>query len=244
MGLLSNIKSDDSIANERDVVGGSRVLESGVYKLTVQHAYVNKASSGAIGIVVSFKTDTKQDLRQTFWITSGAEKGNKNYYTDKNGDKQYLPGYLMANSLCLLTTGQEISELDTEQKVIPLYNAEAKKEVPTTVDMLMDLVGKQVLGAVVKQIVDKTKKNDAGVYVPTGETREENDIDKFFRERDGMTTAEIRGQAEKASFIETWKEKNAGQVRNRVKDGAAKGTAGLPTAGASASKKPTSSLFA
>lgn len=247
MSILSALTSDASIANEKDSVGGgSRILETGVYNLKVVHAYVTKSAGGAIGLVASFKTNDGKDLRQTFWMSSGTAKGCKNYYEDKNGDKQYLPGYIQANSLCLLTTGQEISGLDTEKKVIPLYNADAKSEIPTSVDMVMDLVGKEVVAAIFKQTVDKTKKNETtGMYEPTGETRDENEIDKFFRARDRMTTAEIRAQAEEASFVNTWAQKWTGQTRDRSK-GAAKGAAGLPTSGAAATaaKKPSTSLFA
>lgn len=246
MSLLSTLKSDASIANERDSLGGSRVLDTNVYKFKVQHAYATKSSGGAVGLAVNLKGEAGQELRQTFWMTSGTAKGCKNFYEDKNGEKQYLPGFILANSLCLLTVGQEISSLDTETKVIPLYNADAKAEVPTKVDMIMDLIGKEILAAVVRQTVDKTKKNDAtGVYEPTGETREENEIEKFFRERDRMTTAEIRAQAETASFIDTWITKNAGVVRNKAKGSTGNaGSAGLPVAPAApANKKPTSSLF-
>lgn len=248
MNMLATLSTDKTIANEKDVIGGgSRLLETGIYKSTVNHAYVTKSAGGAIGMVVSLKTEAGQDLRQTFWMTSGTAKGCKNYYEDKKGDKQYLPGFLLGNALCLLTVGQEISTLETEQKVIPLYNAEAKAEVPTKVDMLMDLVGKEVIAAVVKQTVDKTKKNETtGVYEPTGETRDENEVDKFFRARDRMTTAEIRAQAETASFIDTWVEKNAGKTRDKTKGVAAGGVsapkAGLPTAAPAA--KPKASLFA
>lgn len=252
MSILSTLSTDNSIANEKDNVGGgNRVLDTAVYALKVATAYVTKSSGGAIGLVASFKTEDGRDLRQTFWMTSGTAKGCTNFYTDKNGDKQYLPGFLLANALCLLTTGQEISALDTEQKVIPLYNAEAKSEIPTKVDMLMDVVGKDIVAAVFKQTVDKTTKNaTTGVYEPTGETREENEVDKFFRARDRMTTAEIRAQADKGVFVETWAEKWTGKTRDRSKGAAAggntaapaKGAAGLPSAGAA--KKPATSLFA
>lgn len=248
MSILSNLTTDNSIANEKDSVGGgSRIVDSGVYNAKVTHAYVTKSAGGAVGMVVSLKLESGQEVKQTFWMTSGTAKGCKNYYEDKNGDKQYLPGFTMANSLCLLTVGQEISALETEQKVIPLYNAEAKSEIPTKVDMLMDLVGKDVVAAIMKQTVDKTKKNEAtGLYEPTGETRDENEVDKFFRARDRMTTAEIRAQAEQASFVNTWAEKWTGKVRDKTKGdtGASKGTSGLPTASTAASKKPTTSLFA
>jgi hypothetical protein len=248
MNILSNLTTDETIANEKDSIGGgSRTIDSGIYEATIVHAYVTKSAGGAVGMVVNMKTDAGQELRQTFWMTSGTAKGCKNYYEDKNGDKQYLPGFILANSLCLLTVGQEISALETEQKVIPLYNVEAKSEIPTKVDMLMDLVGKQVVAAVMKQIVDKTKKNEtSGLYEPTGETREENEIDKFFRQRDRMTTAEIRAKAEAATFVNTWAEKWTGKVRDKSKGaaGGVKAISGLPGTKAVAANKPSVSLFA
>lgn len=105
--------------------------------------HVSKAASGALGLVVNFKTDDGRSLRQTFWMTSGSAKGCKNYY-EKDGEKHYLPGFILANSLSLLTTGQEISQLETEKKVIRCITREAKAEVPTKVDMVMDMLGKEI----------------------------------------------------------------------------------------------------
>lgn len=247
MSILANLTTDSSIANEKDSIGGgSRVLESGIYTFTIQHAYIGKSTGGAISLNLNLKTEDNKELKQQLWITSGTAKGGKNYYIDKNGDKQYLPGFVMANSLCLLALGKEISELDTEQKVISVYNTEAKAEVPTKVDMLMDLVGKDITAAVFKQIVDKTKKNEStGAYDPTGETREENELDKFFRASDKKTTAEIRAQAEEATFVHTWEKKYAGQTRDKSKGASgANGTAGAPKAASVGASKPTSSLFA
>lgn len=240
MSLLKTIKSDNTIENEKDSVGGGGVLESGLYPFKILSAYVTKAASEAIGIVLNFENADKKRLRQTVYITSGKAKGGTNYYTDKQGEKQYLPGYLMANSLALLTVGKEINELDTEDKVIPVYNSEAKKEIPTKVDMIMDLVGQEVLLGVLKQKVDKTAKDGSGAYVPTGETREENEIDKIFRASDRMTTAEIRANAEVATFADTWATKWTGVTKD--KSSKTGGTAGMPKLG-SGTPKPATSLF-
>ena len=86
------------------------------------------------------------------------------------------------DSLCLLTVGKEISQMETETKVVNLYNPESKTEVPTNVEMITELLGKQVLGGLIKQIVDKNVKDAAGNYVPSGETREENELDKLFQQ--------------------------------------------------------------
>lgn len=246
MSLLANLKSDDSIAGERDSVGNGGVLDSGLHMATIKLAYLTKSAGGAVGLVLNAKTQAGRELRQTLWMTSGTAKGGTNYYTDKDGKKQYLPGFNLANSLSLLTVGKEISELDTETKVVNAYSSEAKAEVPTKVEMLVELLGQDILIGVLKQVVDKTQKNDAGVYVPTGETREENEIDKLFRARDRMTTAEIRAKADEAAFAAVWEAKHTGNVRDKSKgaNGAA-GTAGAPkgAAAAAGTKKPTTSLF-
>lgn len=245
MSLLSTLTSDASIANEKDSVGGGGVLDSGLYPATVTLAYAQKSEGGALGLVLQAKTNQGRDIRQTLWMTSGTAKGCKNYY-EKDGVKNYLPGYVAANALALLTTGKEISELDTETKVVNVYNKDAKAEVPTKVEAIVDLMGQEILIGVIKQTVDKTQKTDAGTYVPTGETRDENEIDKFFRASDRKTTAEIRAQAEEAAFADVWEKKWAGVTKDRASKGA--GVAGVPKLGAAANaganKKPTTSLFA
>lgn len=248
MSLLANLATDSAIADEKDSIGGSGPLDSALYGLTISLAYLQKATSGAMALALQLKTADGKDVRQTLWMTSGTAKGCKNYYEDKNGEKHYLPGFTHANALCLLTVGKEISQMETETKVINLYSAEAKAEVPTKVEVLMDLIGQEIIAGIIKQTVDKTKKNEAtGQYEATGETREENEIDKFFRAKDRMTTAEIRAKAEEATFINAWDQKWTGKVKDRAK-GSPAGLPGVPKlggvpTGAAATKKPTTSLF-
>lgn len=245
MSLLKSLVTDQSIANEKDSLGGSQVLESGLYPAKITLAYVTKAASEALGLVIEAKTEIGQTIRETVYMTSGKAKGCTNYYTDKDGKKQYLPGFILCNALALLTVGKEISEIDTEEKVVKVYNSEAKAEVPTKVQMLTELLGQDILIGLVKQVVDKTKKNEAtGAYDPTGETREQNTIDKLFRASDRKTTTEIRAQDE-ATFVNKWAEKNTGVTQNRASKTA--GTAGAPKAAGSAfgaaAAAPKKSLF-
>ena len=244
MSLLANLSTDSSIADERDSIGSGGPVDSGLYTCTVAMAHIIKSQGGAMGLVLTLKTEADKEIRQTLWMTSGTAKGGTNYYTDKNGAKQYLPGFVQANALCLLTVGKEISAMDTETKVINLYSPEARAEVPTKAEVLMDLLNQEITVGIIKQTVDKTVKNDAGVYVATGETRDENEIDKFFRTKDRMTTAEIRAQTTEAVFIDQWDKKWTGKTKDRAK-GAAAGLAGVPKLGGapSAAKKPTTSLF-
>jgi hypothetical protein len=244
MSLLKDLATDDSIANEKDSVGGNAALESGVYPATITLAYVTKSAGGATGLVIQAKTDSGRDIKQTLWMTSGTAKGAKNFY-EKDGVKNYLPGFIAASSLTLLTVGKEISAMDTETKVVNVYSKEAKAEVPTKVEMLTDLLGKAIIIGLIKQTVDKTAKGEGGAYLPTGETREENEIDKFFRASDKMTTAEIRASASEPAFYTTWATKWNGNTRDKASK--ATGTAGVPRAAGAAvagTKKPATSLFA
>ena len=243
MNMLANLKTDATIAPETDSVGGS-ILESGLYHSKITLAYLITAASEAVGVVFGFKTSTGRDINSTIYVTSGKEKGCKNYY-EKDGEKHYLPGFLLANSVAQLTLGKELGDLTTEEKVIAAYSKEAKAEVPTKVNMLTDLIGQEVIVGLIKQTVDKNQKNDQGKYVPTGETREENEIDKIFEATTKRTTAEVRAKADEGTFIDVWDAKWTGKTRNKAKGATGNGgTAGAPKGAAAGTKKPATSLFA
>ncbi len=248
--LLANLSTanDTDIAGEKDSVGNGGVLESAIYLMTVNNAYLDKAKSGALGLHLFLETEQGQEIRQTLYVTSGDKKGNKNYYENQRGEKNYLPGFLHANGLCLLTEGVEIAAMDTEEKTIKVYSPEAKAEVPQKKDVLVDLIGKQVYVGMQKQIVDKRAQADDGSYYATGETREENEIDKLFcarPEAEKMTLTEIQAKAEEAAFFATWEAKFAGKTRDRSTKDA--GTAGAPRQAANSASggnsKPKTSLF-
>ena len=245
MSFFKDLTPDASIAKEKDSVGGGGVLETGLYPATITLAYGTVSAGGARGLVLHAKTSQGREIRQTLWTSSGTAKGGKHYY-EKDGEKIFLPGFMAADSLCLLTTGKELFEQDTEVKVVNVWSRDAKAEVPTKVDMLVDMIGKEIIIGLFKQTVDKTAKNAmTGEYEPTGETREENEIDKFFRASDKMTTAEIRAADNEPAFYSIWESKFSGIVRNKTKS--APGTAGAPKgsfSGGAAMKKPANSLFA
>ena len=248
MSLLAGLTTSEEINNETDSVGGGGVLDTDLYTSRITMAYLDKSKGGAIGLNVHFETADKRNFKQTLWVASGDAKGNKNYYENKQGEKNYLPGFLHADAICLLTVGKGLAQMDTETKVVNIYSFEAKADVPTQVEVLVDLLNQEIMVGLQKQLVDKKTKGDNGQYVPTGDTREENEIDKIFRATDGFTTAEIRAKADEAKFVHTWKEKNEGKVRDRTdKSGGQSGAprpAGGGQAAASGGAKPRQSLFA
>lgn len=245
--MLDSLKTTAAIEHEGDSLGGgSYILATDVYNLVVDMAYFEKAKSGALSFNVVLKGQNKETVRQKWWVASGDAKGNKNFYTDKKGKDHYLPDFTSANNFCLLACGKEISELNVEEKMLNLYDFEQRKEVPTKKDVGMDVLGKEVVVAVEKQIVDKTANDGAGNYLPTGEIRETNQIVKSFSPKDGRSAAEIRAElpAAEASFQESWIEKNKGTVNDLSTGVAAGGTDGAPGVDSAApASGETKSLF-
>lgn len=241
MSLLKGLKTETGISTkESDSLGGNSVVDSGVYAAKIVNAYLGKSKGGALSVTI----DLDNKVSGVFWITSGDAKGNLPYYTDKKNEKQYLPGFLTVNSLCELVTGKSINALDTEEKVIKLYDYESKAELPTKVDMIVDLLGATVNAAVIRQTVNKKVKTDAG-YVPTAETRDENEIVKFFNE-DGLShTEKTAGVAPaEATVMAKWTEKYAGKTLDKTEKVAAGAPkAGAPGAAATPAATVTDDLF-
>lgn len=251
MSLLKNLTTQSDIAEDKDSVGGgNNLIDSAVYEFTIKLAYLQKSKGGALGMFLTLHTDDGKELKTNMYLTGGNDKGNLNYYEKDDGKgnkaKHYLPGFNLANSLALLTTGKEVSDLDTDTKVVNIYDYDSKADVPTKVEVVTDLMGQRIHAGVLRQTVDKRKKDDAGNYANTGETRDENEIDKFFCAKDkylNMTATEIKSKVEKAVFVDQWIEKWAGKTKDKTTK--AGGTKGAPAkAGATGGAgKPANSLF-
>lgn len=244
MSLLNNLSTGEDIGGEeRDSLGGRQLFESNAYPFTVKLAYLLKSDGGALGLHVVLKMEDDKELRQSFYITN---KKGENFYVNNKGEKNYLPGFNMAQSLALLTTGKDLVQLDHETKTINLYNSALKAEAPTKVEMIMDMLDKPIWAGVLKQLVNKNEKV-GDEYVPTAETREENEIDKFFCGKEGfekLTATEIKAGVKEPTFFNDWVKKWEGVLRDKTKkDVGQAGAPGKPAAGAANTPKPSNSLF-
>lgn len=237
---FADVKSDSGIKNEKDSLGGGFIWESGAHEVTISMAYAGESDSGAKSMNYEFKAEDGRTLKSTEWVTSGTAKGGKNFY-EKDGVKSYLPGYNIANAIALLAVHKELSELTYEEKLVKIYNSDAKGDVPTKVFVATELLGKRIILGVIKQTVNKTVKTDAG-YQNTAEPRDVNIVDKVFELESKRTIAEFRDKTETAQFYQPWVDKNTGVTRDKMKkDGL---VAGAPKgAGTTSSAKPTESLF-
>ena len=129
---------------------------------------------------------------------------------------------------------------NSEKKMVNVYDFKDKKEKPTEKSVATSLLGKQVKVAVIKQTVNKNVFDDTvKLWIPTAETRDENDIKEFYFDDSDLTVVEKSKDATEPLMMPKWVERNAGKTMNRVK--AIPGDA--KTAGAYNSKPAGKKLF-
>ena len=233
MSLFASIQNANIQTKEEDVLGGSRTVPSNVYPAGIKLAYLDAAASGAICVVFDFAmlVDGKErNHKETIYISN---KNKEFTYKDKqSGEAKPLPGFVTVDSICKAVTGKSITELSTEKKMVKVFDYDQKAEVPQEKEVLMDLVrGKLELG-IQELTVDKTVKSDTGEYVPTGETRDINELSKVFTE-DGLTLVEKEAGATEAKFKAAWIKQYADKKINKAKgkaDGAKAGGVAKPAA--------------
>lgn len=250
MAKLFASAGSEGLEKTEDRLGGFALKESGLYEGVIKLAYAGASQAeGSKSQSITFHIDLDgHEHRETLWVTN---REGKNYFFDKNDKKKKrpLPGFTVANDLCLLTTGYELEDQEFEDKTVNLYDFEQKREIPQSVPVMTALLGEKVIIGLLKSVVDKQEKNaTTGVYENSGETRELNEIDKVFHHEMRKTVVEIREDLDpEVLFIDKWDEKNSGQTRNKAKGkGQAGGGAPARSGGASGSGSapaPKSSLF-
>lgn len=244
---LAALKAENSVAQETDTLStGTGAFESGLYNCTVKMAYLGESSSGSVSLTLHLDTDNGE-FKHTIYLTSGKAKGQKKTY-ERNGQKHYLPSFIVGDSLCMLTLGIQIGDMVTEDKIVKIYDYNTQSEEPTSVPVFTALLGQPIIAGIIKRVVDKNKNvapNGATPdYKATGETKEDNVIDKLFRAADGLTTTEILAGTTESAFRDSWGVKHTGVTQMKAKGlagGTAQSASALVTPAAVA--KPEKSIF-
>jgi len=243
--MFENIEKDlEGVEEQQDRLGGgSFTVNSGIYPAKVKLAYVTDAAeSKAKAMNLVLEIDGKE-IRERIWMTN--REGKPTY--QKEGKTFMLPGFETINDLCYVTTGHPFSEQKIEEKVIKVYDFNAKAEVEKALPVVTTILGLNLLAAVLLVRENKTEKGSDGKYEKIAETRDFNEFDKFFHTETRKTVVELKrggDMKEEDMFINLWSAKNTGELRDRSENvaGAApvKGSAGSAGGGSSGTK----SLFA
>jgi hypothetical protein len=251
MSILANANistTSSGVDQEIDSLGGYSPLPSGLYPCKIDQAYLEVSAAGAIALVLDLQipmgSNKPRIHKEKLWIQGGERTGKKNWYENKQGQKKFLPGFNMANNIALLTVGKELPTLIEEDKVINKFSYEAKKEVPTKVVMLTELLGQEFLGGILHRVENaKTLDGNEWRDDPSGKTKELNVLDKAFRASDLLTVAEIKDGKTQGAFSPVWEKKWAGETQNAVQP-VTKGQQAPSSASAAVTEKPKESLFA
>jgi hypothetical protein len=251
MSLFGNLKNE-GLEETTDRIGGYQPFETDVYTGPIKMIYAGASAGGAQNVTVILDLGGRE-YRETIYVTN---KKGENWFPNKDDPKKKvpLPGFTTVNDICLAAGGKELADLEWEDKVVKIYDAEAKKEMPKSVPVATELLGQVVSVGIVKVLENKsTKQGD--VFVPTAETRTVNTIEKVFNTETRMTVVEARNGATEAKFWDAWQARNKDQTRDKrtIKDGQAgapmmgrpganRAPAGPPQAGA-AGQNQRKSLF-
>ncbi|AVO23148.1 ssDNA binding protein [Xanthomonas phage RiverRider] len=227
--------NNEGLEQQEDRLGGSGPLDTNIYTGTIKQFYGIKSDAGAMGVVFILDVDGRE-YRENIYVTN--RKG-ENFYT-KDGKKYQLPGFITANDIALCANGQQLNELEWEEKQVKQWSD--GKEVLKSAQVAVDLLGKTVTVAIVNTLKNKQEKNNKGDYVDVAGERAENNIEKVFDSESKRTVREAIDGKEEAVFHDEWKKKNEGVQRDKrsIKDGGAAGSAGAPPKAGAATSAPSS----
>jgi hypothetical protein len=203
MSLLANLKrsADIEVATDRPK------MTTGIHNMTIEMAYLEESASEALAVVLKLVSPAGVTLNTKEYVTSGREKGKKHYYIDKqSGAQKYLPSFTTMNDMSRLTADQELFELEPEEKTVMVRNYDLNKDVPTTKQVLTDLIGKEITVGVTATLEDQFKD-------PT-KSRTVFSIDKVFHTETGCTVVELESGLTEGVYIKSWAERNTPTTEN------------------------------
>lgn len=232
----------------KDSLGGGFTFPSGLYRTGVKMMYLDQWASGAlfVSLELSVLVDgAEKTYKENITISNAA--GEFTYKDKKTGEDKPMPGYAVVDELLTHLTGKGFAQQTPEVKSVKVYDKNAQGEVPADREVFTEALRKTFHGGFLLTTVDKTEKNanwQPGMdkklqYLPTGETREQNELHYLFND-DKATLVEVAA-GKPAEFHKAWEERFAGKTINKAKGKAAGqsgATAGAPNqaqAGADAS---------
>lgn len=229
MSLFGNLKTE-GLEESQDRIGGFGAVETNYYEGVIKVAYATTAASGAkaVNLIVAL---AGKEYRETIYVTN---KKGENWFLNKDDKtkKVPLPGFTTVDDICLCATEKPLAEQDIEEKVVNVFDFEAKKELPKNVPVLVELTGKTVGFGIVKTLENKGVKQPDGSYIDGPEERDVNHIDKVFHVPTGLTMVEVRAgtKPEDAAFRDKWTEANRNKTRDKrsIKNGQGGAQAGAP----------------
>ena len=213
---------------ETESVGGGRVLfDSAIYPAKIKQAFLDAYDSGARFVNITLDIGGK-DYEERLLLTNG--KG-ESFWNDNDGNAQQYSGLTRFEELAFACGFPNVQATAPTAGMIRAWDKDAKAFVLRQhATVLTTLKDKQVAVAIIKINQNKQKKNAvSGKYDKLNEAEEINQIDKFANLQ-GQTQLEAAKNVNPPQFMEAWKEKWAGKVKDTYKTQKGAPSSGTPTA--------------
>lgn len=200
---------DDVVVEAAKDFDGKHTVETGLYAGKIKLAYLDVSKGGANSVNLQIETAGKV-LDFTEYVTSGTEKGCKNFYINKKtGKKHPMPGMSAMNELAQVVTGSGLKEQTIEEKTVKIWDYDLKKEAPVKRKVITSLCGQPIELAV--QEIQENKYSDPTVAIT------KNEIFKVIQVDTQLTQAEIEAGKTESAWAPKWSEKNTGVLKDLFK---------------------------
>jgi hypothetical protein len=186
-------------------------VPTGVYPYIIELAYLGESSGGAVELNLHCKPadDTGCYLRTKLYVTTGKAKGRKSTMTGEDGVVRPLPSRERMEELARLCANKSADQLNTENKIIKLWDWNTRSEEPVEKPILPELMNKPVLLGLLKVETNQWRNGKR-----LKDRKFKNEIEKVFSPK-GFTYTELENGADEPEFIHDWKESFHSE---RVKD--------------------------
>jgi len=238
---LSNLAINTPVViEEEDVIRKGYIKESGVYEAVIKMVYV-LPNPATIGFALEFDLGAAEGTyKENVYISrkrqldaNGVAIGEPEFTFQRNGSSVPMMGYTVMNALTQAAVGQKLDQLTTEPKTVNVYNKDAKKDLPQTMEVVTSLIGKKVIIGLMQEYVDKNKQV-GDKWIPSGEARLSNRIVRVFNSA-GLTVTEVANGVVTPTFMPKWVEHVKGYIKDCTKSKKGKAMLDNPTTAGSPS---------
>lgn len=215
---MSLFKKDQSVEESQEFSGYS-VLSSGVYKGIIKQAFLtfDKGQNGT-NINMNWKLDvdvngSNQERTFSRIFIAKLVNGQAVYFSEKDGKRTEYPAFgALRRHLDTLISKSLFDDGVLTEKMLPVYNFQTKKDEPTSVHSLDDLVGLEAAFGIME--------NHENGYKDPSKVVKSNSIERVWKLVDGQpfNAEEIRAGLTEPQNCVSWKESWAGKVNDRNLD--------------------------
>lgn len=212
---MSLFKKDQSV-EETTEFNGYSVLSSGVYKAIIKQAYLTfvKGQNGT-NINLNWKLDIEDVGERTFSNIFIAKmvNGQAIYYSEKDGKRtEYVSFGSLRRALETLIGKSVFDEGVLVEKILPVYNFQTKKDEPTQVHSIDDVVGLEAAFGIIEN-------HENGYKDPT-QVVKKNTIERVWKLVNGQSfnAEEIKAGLNEPANCLAWQDTWTGKVNDRNLD--------------------------